>query len=1353
MNFLYSIFAPIIFLVTFLYNHVLLILFTVCIIGAVAFFVSYYLFAYSNTPSSASSSAATSARNSPNISEERKKKVPTILETDNEDDETRVDGLPRTGTPTKSLPLEPPTSLPLNTMPTSISGSNLAGSRRMRKRDWAKKIYKSLVQDSPGRTPTDDSSDEDNGNLVMGGASLPRRRSKQGSKSGRRHSTAFQMAKDLLRRGSRVYFRQNQENNKDTRLRPPQEFFEPTDLPEIPQNLQPEIFYILHNLKMLELPSEWKLDPREIEVRSFQAGEYIVKPGESDDAIYVAIDGELTVHIRHMEGKEYLVKRIPAGGSFFSLLSMLDILMDFPSIFRTVALKAAEPCRVAKFPITSFRESYHKNPEAWIRPIQIVITRLLHVTLTTLHQYMGLSSELMRRRRDDDRVRNGSSTSKLHLTLSLKKKEKPFNINDSEEDQLTTARKWMAEAFGLVADDAISEQIGNKIHLESYDAGHVIIEQGAEEEVLMMVLHGNLILAQESLFDEENNEEDESAVIRVTARELVGGLQILTNEPSFYTIRAAVPTKVAIMKKKDFSTFLEAHPEIYLPVAHSVLRRLSPFLRGVDFALDWVLVDSGHACYRAGDMADSLFVVLSGRLRSVEKKTVVEEFGRGDVLGMMEVLTKKPRATTVLAVRFSQLARVPEGLLNFIKMQYPQVGFRLVQLLGQYYSQTNRRAQFAAPTVIRTNEMGATDPMSHIKNLHTIAVVPASPDVPLVPFTCELYHALSSNLRVLRLSSQKVAACLDPSVLEKQADFRLMHWLNVQEDTYPLVIYECDFTPTNWTRRCLRQADAILVVAIGGKHPEKQTLMKDLMSMNQDGVRTNKELILLWPESTKTPSGTIEWLKNSYFSGHHHIRAPKRMLQWNRKVRKQSRIDLMTPSNVEHEVIEYYEKNVFWTTDRRSDFSRLARILTGNAIGLVLGGGGARGAAHVGVLRALREEGIPVDIVGGTSIGSLIGGLYAESPDDQIVEQRAASWFSVMSSLWRKLLDLTYAHSAMFTGAQFNYTIKDLFEERLIEDLWISYFCISTDISTSEMRVHRSGPLWAYCRASMSLAGYLPPLCDPQDGHLLLDGGYVNNVPADVMRNLGARCVIACDVGSIEETNLYDYGDSLSGIWVLLKRLNPFGEPVRILNMEEIQSRLAYVSCVRQLEVVKKASYCRYLRPPIEPFKTLDFPKFNEIMALGLKYGREAVHELITNDRAGILGDEKEARKFKRQQSRREKPDVSRAVSFTDLAAAMSKIPVMRPTLRHSMSLNPSATSGPVGRAGDHFLLDDDLFNESDFYEEEESSQSETGNDSFSEDDDLVIGPPSNSSSSGGSGGSGSNDPSRVVTPRPPPSS
>lgn len=80
-------------------------------------------------------------------------------------------------------------------------------------------------------------------------------------------------------------------------------------------------------------------------------------------------------------------------------------------------------------------------------------------------------------------------------------------------------------------------------------------------------------------------------------------------------------------------------------------------------------------------------------------------------------------------------------------------------------------------------------------------------------------------------------------------------------------------------------------------------------------------------------------------------------------------------------------------------------------------------------------------------------------------------------------------------GKSFNNLIRKTFGEKQIEDLWLPYFCITTDITDSKMRVHTSGSLWRYVRASMSLSGYLPPLCDPVDGHLLLDGGYVNNLP------------------------------------------------------------------------------------------------------------------------------------------------------------------------------------------------------------------------------------------------------------------
>lgn len=1216
-----SILSPFIQTCLFFYSHALLFFGTLFVTGGLAFLVSYYLYGYaSSSHSRTNSSSGSSTRSIKRV------RSTTIRESDED-----ILGSVRLAKP----------------------GST--ESRRMRKRDWAKKLYKSLMKnDSPSRHSTDDS--DSSQERTVRPRPLKRRHSSSGP---------LQIAKDLIRRSSRGYFRHSSEI-RDKLPRPPQEFYEPSDLPEIPQNLKPELFYVLHNLKMLELPPEWKLDPRDIEVLSFARGDIIVHPSEPDDSIYVAIDGILAVYIAHKEGKDYLVKKITPGNSFFSVLSLLDVMMNAPSFFKTVSLRAEESCTVAKFSIKTFRDSYNIYPKAWMRPIQIVLTRLLHVTMATLHQYMGLSAELMKRRCDfvlDDRSRHPSGplrplptgVSSTHKKL----KEPRLSNTDDAAEQITIARRLFAEALGLPGPDgsSIIEQIGD-ISIRTYEEGDILVEQGSQEEQLILVLSGSLKLSQEPVFDEEPQEDDDNTISRIFPRDLIGGLQLLTNEPSFFTVCAASKSTVAILGKTEFNRLLDVRPHIYLSVAHSVVRRLSPFLRAIDFALDWLLVDTGMTVYREGDLADSMFVMLSGRLRSVEKKTLIEEFGRGDMLGMTEVLQKKPRATTVLAVRFSQLARIPEGLLNFIKLQFPQVGFRLVQLLGQYYSSLHRRIPYAPATSL---EGPLGDPMNHIKNLHTIAVIPASAEVPLVPFTCELYHALSANLKVLRLSSQKVAAHLDSSVLEKQADFRFMHWLNVQEDTCPLVIYECDYTATNWTRRCLRQADAILVIAMGNRNLHSQTLMRELLSTNQDGARTNKELVLLWPENTVSPSGTHEWLKGTYYSGHHHIRAPKRMFQWSsKKARKEVS---------ESEIVEYYEKNVFWTVDFRSDFARIARILTGNAIGLVLGGGGARGAAHVGVLHALREKGIPVDIIGGTSIGALVGAVYAGTPDAK-VEERTKRWFSWMTSLWRKVLDLTYAHSAIFTGAQMNKSLHDLFEENEIENLWIPYFCISTDITTSEMRVHRSGPLWAYCRASMSLAGYLPPMCDPLDGHLLLDGGYVNNLPADVMRSMGAKCVIAVDVGSSEETNLYNYGDSLSGTWVLINRLNPWAKPLRILNMEEIQTRLAYVSCVRQLEIVKKAPYCSYFRPPIDLFKTLEFNKFDEIMAIGYEYGKRKIEEIMESEsfRSLLVGDASHNLLHRQVSKNKRLPLIERSTSFTDLAAALSKIPTVRPIKRHSLN-------------------------------------------------------------------------------------
>ncbi|KAG8277542.1 Neuropathy target esterase [Homalodisca vitripennis] len=137
----------------------------------------------------------------------------------------------------------------------------------------------------------------------------------------------------------------------------------------------------------------------------------------------------------------------------------------------------------------------------------------------------------------------------------------------------------------------------------------------------------------------------------------------------------------------------------------------------------------------------------------------------------------------------------------------------------------------------------------------------------------------------------------------------------------------------------------------------------------------------------------------------------------------------------------------------------------------------------------------------------------------------------------------------------------------------------------------------------MTLAGIFPPLCDPEDGHLLIDGCYTNNVPADVMKRCGAKYILAIDVGSQDDMDLTNYGDDLSGWWLLLKRL-PFTSPVKVPNLPDIQSRLAYVSCVRQLEEVKNSDYCEYIRPPIDKYTTLQFGSFDEIKDVGYNHGK-----------------------------------------------------------------------------------------------------------------------------------------------------
>ncbi|XP_061383051.1 neuropathy target esterase sws isoform X8 [Danaus plexippus] len=1050
-------------------------------------------------------------------------------------------------------------------------------------------------------------------------------------------------------------------------LEPPAEYLE-EDLTN-DDRVPPDALYMLHSIRVFghfEKPVFLMLC-KHTEILNLPAGSFLFKVGDTDENVYVVQNGRVNVYITNPDGSSLSLKIVRAGESVTSLLSFTDVLTGHSQPYKTVNAKALEDSQVIKLPMRAFQEVFKEYPDIFVRVIQIIMVRLQRVTFTALHQYLGLSAELVNPGREKrrpataptsspakvrvDNTLNSPHHEKIELVLQpdvqptssfQRSKEgsfkKPNTDNLDEQALIKIASEAFVKELGLDNDQILK---GN-VQVRDLPAGTYIMKEeshklyysiAGEPEIvqdvaLVYLLSGALLVSQRVA-------EGEGEVHMFTAYpgEVEGGLAVLTGEPSFFSIRAKHFSRIGLLSKTTVYSIMRERPSVVLHIANTVVRRLSPFVRQVDFALDWVFLESGRAVYRQDEESGSTFIVLSGRLRSVithpnGKKELVGEYGKGDLVGIVEMVTQTRRSTTVMAVRDSELAKLPEGLFNAIKLRFPVVVTRLINLLGHRIL-----GSWQKPTRGLGTAAIESRPSQH--NFSTVAVVPVSDDVPLTAFTYELYHSLCAIGPTVRLTSDVIRKLLGLTIMDPNNEYRLSSWLAQQEDKHKVALYQCDPSLTQWTQRCIRQADCILIVALGDKQPSIGKIEKEIERL---AIRTQKELVLLHREGGPNPSGTVHWLNmRSWVSQHHHVRCPHRMF-----TRKS-----------QYRISELYSKVLMSEASVHSDFSRLARWLTATAVGLVLGGGGARGAAHVGMIRAIQEAGIPIDMVGGVSIGAFMGALWCMDRNITTVTQKAREWSTKMTQWGKQLLDLTYPATSMFSGKQFNTTIRTTFGEVHIEDLWLPYFTVTTDISSSCMRIHRHGSLWRYIRASMSLSGYMPPLCDPVDGHLLLDGGYVNNLPADVMRSLGAKHILAIDVGSQDDTDLTNYGDDLSGWWLLWKRWNPFTTPVKVPNLPDIQSRLAYVSCNRQLEEVKKSDYCEYIRPPIDAYKTLQFGSFDEIREVGYRHGSAYFEGQRRGGGGGVSGAAAEGRKHSAQPALTD-------YTFTDLAQMVCSVRTAR---------------------------------------------------------------------------------------------
>jgi len=579
--------------------------------------------------------------------------------------------------------------------------------------------------------------------------------------------------------------------------------------------------------------------------------------------------------------------------------------------------------------------------------------------------------------------------------------------------------------------------------------------------------------------------------------------------------------------------------------------------------LQWVEIAAGETLIRQGETGDSAYLTISGRLRVYVasedgRSRMVRELSRGEVIGEMSLYTGEPRAATVVAVRDSVLVKLAQRHFEAMLLHHPQVSLTFTRQMIRRLQSEHERQRVAAPV--------------------TIGLLPISEGVELAEFA----HALQAQLARFGRACVVDAASLDrtldiPGITlsdDAEADHRISLALDRLESEHDFVLLLADSAPDAWTRRCIRNSDEMLLIASAAAapalHPTEQACLIDRPARSEAA----EILVLLHPAEQPCPHGTRRWLARRPVAGHLHIRP---------------------------------------ALDR--DMARLARMLSRNAVGLVLAGGGARGFAHLGVWRALHAAGIEVDVVGGTSIGAAMATLIAaDAPVERAIDI-ARRAFSASPTSDYNLLPLVSLVKGRRVRAAIHRAIDELAGGPIdIEDLWKPFFCVATNYSQAREHDFHSGDLALGLQASMAIPGALPPVL--HDGNLLCDGGTFNNFPVDIMRDLrGVGPVIGVDLG-VRQAKRLDLAE-IPGTWELLRdRLRP-----RRKRRYRLPSLVSYLLNVTVLYSESRQSDAKrltdlYFNPPLFKVGMLQWGRFDQIVRQGERHAVEVLGGLSAEQRA-----------------------------------------------------------------------------------------------------------------------------------------
>ncbi len=379
-------------------------------------------------------------------------------------------------------------------------------------------------------------------------------------------------------------------------------------------------------------------------------------------------------------------------------------------------------------------------------------------------------------------------------------------------------------------------------------------------------------------------------------------------------------------------------------------------------------------------------------------------------------------------------------------------------------------------------------------------------------------------------------------------------WFSNLEETHDVVLYAAEDDEPAWKAIVGRQVDRLFGVGRGeDAPPAKVELCASPPLVEQQLI----DLILMQRQDCALPKGSEIWLRAAPANRLFHLKE-----------------------------------------DSRRDIARLARTLVGQSLGLVLSGGGARAYAHIGVIRALHEKDIPIDFIGGASMGAIIAAGVAMGWSDEELEWRIRKAFVESSPLG----DAVFPMVAMTRGGKVRERLQEHFGEVEIPDLWLPYFCVSSDLTTGEYHLHRRGKLARALQASVALPGILPPVTDGD--HVLVDGAVTKNFPTDVMRSFHLGPILGVDVAEARGLTAEDIKPPAS-IWRWLVS----GDWRRGPPIVSILMRTATVSTSH--EQASSRDYVDvFIAPDIGPIEIRDWKAYEPAVEAGYRSTLEALAKL-----------------------------------------------------------------------------------------------------------------------------------------------